>query len=162
MEPRSDLNPGCSAASAQSPGHVNPSPRKADRGAPRRVAAPPASRSLAHLPCTSGRCPEAAHQWGRHTRRRAPSGTAGTGGSSRRCSPHIACGLGRQGRREKVPERALDTHAHHSRCGHPPRPAPSPTTRNPIFFRAPQRTPPLRRLSPALSGRIPGSACVVR
>ena len=145
---------------------MSPSPGKADRGAPRLVATPPASRSPAHLPCTSGRRPEAAHQWGRRTRRRAPSGTAGIGASSRRCSPRIACGLGKQGRSEKVPERALDTHARHSRCGRPPRPAPSsrpPTTRNPIFFfRAPRRPPPLRRLTPALPGRTPGPACAVR
>lgn len=58
---------------------------------------PPASRSPAHLPCTSGRCPAAARQWGRRTRSKAPSETAGTGGSSRHCPPHTGCGLGTTG-----------------------------------------------------------------
>lgn len=54
-------------------------------------------RHASHLPCTSCRCPAAARRWGRRRCRKAPSGTAGRGGSSPRCPPHTACGLGETG-----------------------------------------------------------------
>lgn len=79
-----------------------------------------------HLPCTSCRCPAAARRWGRRTCRKAPSGTAGTGGSSPRCPPHTACGLEETGQGEKVPEQG-------------PRP---PMPRQPQGVPLPNRHPP--------------------
>ena len=109
-------------------------------------------------------CPEAAHLWGRRRHRRAPAGTAGTDGSSRRCPPHTACGLWETGPGDTVPELTLDPHSRLARLGHPPCPSSSssqfPTTRNPVYIRAPPRPPPLWRPPPALAGRIPGPACL--
>lgn len=69
-------------------------------------------RHASHLPCTSCRCPAAARRWGRRTCRKAPAGTAGRGGSSPRCPPHTACGLGETGQGErKFRNRAPTSHA---------------------------------------------------
>ena len=102
--------------------------------------------SLAHLPCTSGRCPEAAHLWGRRRHRRAPAGTAGTDGSSRRCPPHTACGLWETGPGDTVPELTLDPHSRLARLGHPACPPPPP----PNFLQ--QETP---STSGPLHGHLP-------
>lgn len=113
-------------------------------------AAQPAPAS--HLPCTSGRCPEAARPWGRRTCRRAPSGTAGTGGSSHHCPPRTAWGLGKQGGVRGVPVPHLFPNKQHPTSSCPGGPSgPScglrPSPWHPI--------PPHRRLRPRPASASP-------